>query len=59
MSASWSSDERNRIEKDLEATRSRTKCKSISIFFVHARKSGFALRYLAPMLSHHKIEGGR
>ena len=47
VSASWSSDERNRIEKDLEATRSRTKCKSISIFFVHALKSGFALRYLA------------
>ena len=37
-----------------EATRSRTKWKSISMCFVRAWKTGLAVRYVAPKLSHHK-----
>jgi hypothetical protein len=45
----------NLTSRSPEATRSRTKWKSISMCFVLAWKTGFAVRYVAPRLSHHKM----
>ena len=53
-SASWSCVETNWTKRDLEATMSQTKWKSILMCLVLAWKTGFVEKYVAPMLSHQK-----
>ncbi len=50
--SNWSLEDRNRTMRDLEATRPRTKWKSIYICSVCAWNRGLVVRYVAPMLSH-------
>lgn len=55
MSASWSSVEMNWSWRAFLATWSRTQWKSISTCLVRAWKTGFAERYVAPILSHQSM----
>jgi hypothetical protein len=57
MSTSWSLLDGNLINRDLLATMSRTKWKTISTCFVRAWKTGFEEKYVAPILSHHNVRG--
>lgn len=54
ISATWSLDETNRTSRALFVTICFTKWKSTSICFVRAWKTGLAVKYVAPRLSHHR-----
>jgi hypothetical protein len=57
-SSTWSLVEINLMSSCFRATRSCTKWQSTSMCFVHAWKTKFADRYVAPKLSHHNAAAG-